>query len=234
MLTLFTVSISRMLEHTEVKAGSVNNYLPKPIASEVTRLLISAATELETGWNVLRLANVPASRRQGRVAEELVALAVLVAMPIHFLQSLPNRFGLKKVIDENPGRPVSELYWPITKKQGRKTIVTNPLLKAKDIYPAFLHICTHNLGLSGKVVQGFREYLEKVQHPASHASVDTWALHFEKFETDRYAGARFKKERGPSYTQASEDLANLSSWMAKILDQVAIALENEVNPKPEV
>lgn len=234
-LTLFTVSTSRILEHTEVKAGTINNHLPKPIALEMTLLLISAASELETAWNVLRLANVPASRRQGRVAEELVALAVLVAVPIHVLQSLPSRFGLKRVIDENPGRAVSELYRPKIKKQGRKTIVTDPPLKAKDIYPAFLRICTQYLGFSDKVVQNFREYREKVQHPASHASVDTWVLHFEGFDAgSSRAGAWFNKERGSSYTQASEDLANLSGWMAKILDQLAIGLENKINPKPEV
>ena len=233
-LTLFAVSTSRILEHTEVKAGTINNHIPMPIASEVTLLLVSAASELETAWNVLRLANVSASRRQGRVAEELVALAVLVAVPIHVLQSLPSGYGLKGVIKKNPGRTVSELYRPIIKKQGRKTIVTDPPLKARDIYPAFLRICTQNLGLSDKVVQNLREYRDRVQHPASHASVDTWVLHFEGFETiGRRAGAWFTKKRGSSYTQASEDLANLSGWMANILDQVAIELE-KTNPKPEV
>lgn len=40
-LTLFTVSTSRILEHAEAKAGTINNHLPKSVASEVTLLLVS-------------------------------------------------------------------------------------------------------------------------------------------------------------------------------------------------
>ena len=53
----------------------------KTLKAEVIAHLGCSASELETGWNLIRLGNVPVSLRQGRVATEFVAGAVLLSMP---------------------------------------------------------------------------------------------------------------------------------------------------------
>lgn len=221
---LFAGSVSRILGHMETMPGCLNWSLDENLRAETCLLLISAATEFETAWNVLRLANIPASRRQGRVASELVALTVLVAIPEDKIRSLPRNLSLVEALRKNPTESLVNLYRPQIRKQGKNVQLIEPAVKGPAFYPTFLRVCRDFLGVPPETVENLREYQQKIQHPSSHASVDVWLDHFEGFTGDK-AGARYMPERAKSYAQAGEDLANLTDNLACILDRTARGLE---------
>src|SRR5437868_2724974 len=78
----FAEGVSRILEHANPKNGAITNcVLDNTLRAHIAIKLLSAAAELETAWDVLRLPNVSAAYRTTRVASEFVGLAVLYAMP---------------------------------------------------------------------------------------------------------------------------------------------------------
>jgi len=68
-LNSFSESLAHLLYQAEPEKDTLVGIMPDSKAqAEVVIQIINAATELEMGWNAIRLSNVPAAQRQGRVA----------------------------------------------------------------------------------------------------------------------------------------------------------------------
>ncbi len=216
----FAELISDFLVHTEPSTQHVYDLLPKPKGALVCMYLISSATEFETAWNVIRLANVQASFRQSRVAGELAAFGVLLAIPRTALETLSKNLDFVQCLKKNPGCDINDLWRPAIKVQGRKTIKKSPRLRGSAIYPAFLAAARDLLGLPQSVVENLREYQKSVQHPAAHSSVEVCYSHYENFENyteQSKAGAFFAPDRTQTYQDAADDLINLVDWMENLM-----------------
>ncbi|ABA88626.1 hypothetical protein Pcar_1379 [Syntrophotalea carbinolica DSM 2380] len=215
--TQFSEAIAKILRHSEVEQNCINQLLPRELGADVCINLFSAAAEFETGINVLRLSNAPASQRQGRVASELIALSILIALPDKLIRRLPPKLQLVKKLSENPGKKVVDLYKTQMTFQGRKPIRIEPQVKGNMIYPAFLSALRNILNAPCEIVENLKLYRETVQHPASHASLEVGLFHFEGFDGGR-SGATFMEERTDTYKNSVKDLTNLAIWHARALD----------------
>jgi len=227
----FAQEVSRILYHTEPTGDGLCSVIEShDTKTEIVIQLINTATELETAWNVTRLGNIPASQRQGRVAHELIAVTVLMALPSSSIKGLPPEVPLARCLQKYPNKTVVDCYKNIVKEKGVVRKV-DPLLKTTDFFTSFLMTLELLLNVSDEIVEAIRTYRKKVQHPASHGSRELFAYHFEAFD-GRAAGAVFSQDRISSYVHAADDVINISCQLADILDLVVNYLrENELaNP----
>lgn len=216
----FAQGLARLLAHVESSSGSLCGAMKdRGTRTDVMMQIINAATELETGWNVIRLANIPASQRQGRVAFELIAVAVLAVLPLPTLKNLPREVHLARCLQDNPDKTVIECYRPTLKDKGN-TQVAEPLLDATKFFSSFLDIAERLLGIPKQSVDEIRAYRKQVQHPASHGTAELSSYHFEAFQHGGAAGTVFDKRRSESYILAADKLGNLAHLLADILDHV--------------
>ena len=216
-LQRFAQRISRILTHIEPSADGLCKVVKdKDTQVEIVIQLINAATELETAWNVIRLGNIPASQRQGRVASELVAVAVLMALPTSTLRSLPRKVPLARCLQDHPDKTVVDCYKPVIENRNEFQ-VAEPLLMATQFFASFLMVAETLLGIPKQTVEAIRDYRKQVQHPASHGTADLFSYHFEAFGGGA-AGAVFDKKRVESYILAADELSNITHLLADILD----------------
>jgi hypothetical protein len=219
-LQQFAQGVSRILAHIEPSAATLNGVVrDKDIQAEIILQLISAATELETGWNTIRLANIPSAQRQGRVASELIATAVLMAIPLARIRGLPRKVPVARYLQEYPDKTVIDLQKPVPKEKDGVRI-TEPLLKATEFFASFLAVAETVLKIPKQKVDEIRAYRQQVQHPASHGSAVVPLYHFEAFRGGP-VGAVFDKERTKSYCFEADQLTNLTHLFADVLDWTA-------------
>lgn len=218
-LLYFAQGLARLLAHMESLSGSLCEVVEsRDIRTDIVIQIINAATELETGWNAIRLANIPASQRQGRVAFELIAVTVLAALPLPTLRNLPREVPLARCLQDNPDKTVIDCYRPTPKDTGN-TPVAEPLLQATQFFSSFLDVAERLLGIPKQLVDEIRSYRKQVQHPASHGTAELSSYHFEAFQGEA-AGAVFDKRRSESYIFAADELGKLAHLLADILDHV--------------
>jgi hypothetical protein len=208
------------LYHIEPKLTGLASILTDTdFGADLTTLLISAATELETAWNVLRLANIPAAQRQGRIATEFIALAVLIFVPREELASLPKKKApISKALQKYPGKSIIQLAEPIQvdPNDPRKG---EPLVRATEVFTSFLFVAEKILGVPSEIVTGIGDYRKYVQHPASHGSREVIWDHFEGFNTrTKSAGAYLTRKRYPSIRFEADQIINLAQFIVDILD----------------
>lgn len=224
-LQRFAQGISRILTHIEPSAdGLCKAVEDKDTQVEIVIQLINAATELETAWNVIRLGNIPASQRQGRVASELVAVAVLMSLPASTLRSLPRKVPLACCLQDHPDKTVIDCYKPVAKDRNGLQVV-EPLLMTTQFFTSFLMVAETLLKIPKQTLEAIRDYRKQVQHPASHGTAELFSYHFEAFRGGA-AGAVFDKKRVESYVLAADELSNITRLLADILDWLTHYIAN--------
>jgi hypothetical protein len=219
-LQRFCRAISRILYHIEPSLEGLNaHFRESRLGADITTLLISSATELETAWNVLRLANTAAARRQGRVACEFVAVAVLLAIPREELAKLPKKQApISYALRQNPSMSVLDLY-EANPANGSSSSRSGLFVPASRFFKSFLYVAEQILKMSSETIQGLGDYRDHVQHPASHGSSDVIWQHFEGFSARRKeAGAFLVGRRHPSIRFEGDQTINLAVLLADILD----------------
>ncbi len=219
-LEYFAHGISRILSHIEPSIENLSKVVEnKEIQTEIVILLINAATELETAWNVIRLCNIPASQRQGRIASELIAMIVVMSLPVPTLKSLPRKIPISRCLQDHPDKTVIDCYKSVSQSKSDKLLVTEPLLKATEFFSSFLMVAETELNIPIHIVEMLRNYRKQVQHPASHGSEELTSYHFEGFQGGA-AGTIFDKKRKNSYILAADEIGNIAHLLADILDIV--------------
>jgi hypothetical protein len=214
----FAVGVSRMLAHAQPSLNGLCSVVP----DEDTRLEIFAqifysATELETAWNCLRLANVPASQRQGRVAMESIAAAIVFSLPVPvLLRGLPRNDCLAKWLRDHPGKTAIDAYAPPAWCEDEPQRM-GPALRTTQIFNSFLNLAEAELEMRAEAVQALKEYRKWVQHPASHGSAELSAYHFQTFVSGS-VGALFDPQRADTYIKGASDLIDIAHLLADILD----------------
>jgi len=219
-LTKFCNAVSRILYHIEPSLDGLNStHGVIGHGADITTLLISAAMELESAWNVLRLANIPSARRQGRVASEFIAIVVLLCIPRNKLVELPKRKApISYALRQNPSKSVFDLYEPIPVDPTDERKL-KPILLATKFFTSFLYVAEYLLKIPSQTIQSFRNYREYVQHPASHGSSDVVWHYFEGFNArTKLAGAYLSKKRYPGIRFEGDQLIALAELLADILD----------------
>jgi len=218
----FAEAVSALLYHIEEKPGKLNSLVPnRDVGAEVCMSIMNAATESETGWNTLRLGNVPAMQRHGRVATELIALAVLHALPIEILREVDGGGPLVRYLRDHPDASVATAVKPIRERIGDQGGVVRTPLKATEVFSSFMKIAEQLDILSGDSLDRFRKYRKTIQHAASHA---TWAIslyHFEGFfkgSGGSRAGAMFSPERQATYREAGEEIVGVTRFNIELLE----------------
>jgi hypothetical protein len=218
-LTRFSKNISRILFHIEPKLDGLASYIDdRSIGAEITKHLISCTTELETAWNNLRLANIPAAQRQGRVASEFVSNVILLCIPKSVLISLPRKIPISKALTDHPELEVKDLFVPrpFDPTDLRKV---KPILKATQLFSSFLHVGESVVKIPEETIEGIKNYRTYVQHPASHGSSEVIQFHFDAFNTrTKRAGAFVTPKRHASFRFEGDQLVALSALIADILD----------------
>jgi hypothetical protein len=214
----FAVGVSRILAHSQPSL----NGLCSVVANEDARLeifvqIFNSATELQTAWNCLRLANVPASQRQGRVAMESISVAIIFCLPVSvLLEGLPTKDHLAKWLRSHPHKTAIDAYKPQPKSEDEPQ-ETGPAVLATQFFKSFLAVAEVELQMPAETVQGMREYRKWVQHPASHGSAELSVYHFETLVSGA-AGALCDPERADTYVEAADDLTQIAHLLAEILD----------------
>lgn len=216
----FAVEVSRILAHAEPSQNGLCSVVANEGAQfEVFVQVFNSATELQTAWNCLRLANVPASQRQGRVALESIGVAIVFSLPTSsLLRGLPPEDRLAKWLRAHPDKTPIDGYEPVAKSEGEAQRV-GPAVKATQFFNSFLKMAEGELQMPADAVQSIREYRKRVQHPASHAAPELYRYHFETLVSGA-AGAVFDPKRADTYVQAANDLTKIAHLLTGILDWV--------------
>lgn len=214
----FCVALSGLYRHAEAEEGALAS-VPrwKAGGAEVCMNIMCAATEFETGWNALRLANPPAALRQTRVGCEFVGIAGLYGFTVEDLLRLNPKLKLVKFLQEDIDRDLRSLLNP---KVDRSSGAVQPArLPALEAYKSFLAIAQELLGLR-EDVQQFREYQRWHHHSAAHGDPMLAAYHFEGFEPGKRVGAYYSPERIPSYREGAERLTQAVQFMVVLLNKI--------------
>jgi len=217
-LLQFADGAARILAHGEPSGDGLCAVLAdKGVRLEAFIQLFNAAVELETAWNAVRLCNVPASQRQGRVACESIAVAVLFSLPSSTLRDLPLGDPLADWLRAHPDKTAVDAYEPrlVSADEPQRM---QPAVNATHFFSSFVKVAELVLQLPPDVLQGIRQYRERVQHPASHASAELFTYHFETLASGA-AGAVFDPKRSATYVQAADDLSQIAHLLADILDR---------------
>jgi hypothetical protein len=214
----FAVGVSRILSHTQPSGSGLCSVVSnKDARLEVFKQVFNSATELQTAWNCLRLANVPASQRQGRVAMELIGIAIVFSVPVSILlEGLSTKDPLAKWLGAHPGKTAIDAYKPPARREDEPDH-TGPAVLATQFFNSFLDVAEVELQIPADAVRGIRDYRRAVQHPASHGSAELSAYHFETLVSGA-AGALFDPERADTYVEAADDLTQIAHLLADILD----------------
>jgi len=219
----FADAVVNLLRHNETSVPGVCKSLSSTkVGAEVCRYIICAATEFETAWNTLRLANIPAMHRNGRVASEMVAMAVLNALPKQEIHSLVGK--LPELLRNNPALNVVDVFSPRTVQKTGRIEVQKPPLEARECYKPFISALKNILEIAPDVVNNFIEYRKMVHHAASHATHEVFSCHFEGF-TGKRAGAYYDPSRDKSYQLAADDLIDVIKFHVYVLDALAEHLD---------
>lgn len=223
----FADAIANLLRHNETSVPGVCKSLSSmKVKAEVCSYIISAATEFETAWNTLRLANIPAMHRNARVASELVAMAVLNALPIKEIRSLDDNLKLPKLLRKNQTLNVPDVFKPrVIEKTGGKE-VEEPILQANECYASFIAALKNILQINPDIVKNLKEYRKTVHHSASHATHEVFSYHFEGFTGER-AGAYYDPAREKSYLSAADDLIDVVKFHVYVLDTLSEHLSKQ-------
>jgi hypothetical protein len=227
----FADAISGLLAHGNPDLAGLSEVLlakAPDLNAHVFTLLSSASCELETGWNALRLGNIPAAYRQGRVASEFVGMAVLASVPRAWLEQLPpGETPLPSLLKNHPTKSVIELWTPEKRIENGQEVFAPALFQAMSVLRPFLKILAHNLGVPAAAVDNIRGYLKEVQHPSSHGSAETRA-HQLLGASGGVVGINYVTERDPLYRQAADDLIHMTQNFAEILAKLHLALKGSV------
>jgi hypothetical protein len=185
--------------------------------------VMNAATELETGWNLLRLANLPASQRQCRVAAEFVAAACLSAIPAPVLRAQPASVPVAALLNKYPNATLEELMVPKIIGEGLDAEIKPATLKAQDALESLFHLLSTPLGFPEERIQQFRKYRKQVLHSAAHGSAELTAYHFESFALSKppRMGAYYSPDRDSSYAAQAAQLSGFTDLLADVLSRVA-------------
>lgn len=214
------LGISRILKHCETDRGDLCEFLKADgeLGALTTICLFNAATELQTGFNVLRLGNIPAVYRQYRVSLEFIATACIMVLPIDKLKRLSPKLKLVQKLTDHPNKRVCDLVAPSFKEQGKIVQRKDPILKGDMFLDAFYSVCQDILEISESTVNNMRMNVLSVYHPASHGSLDSIAFHFEAVEVNLKAGAMYSEERASTYKRIASDWSIMVTLLADILD----------------
>lgn len=214
----FARGVARILAHGEPsRDGLCAALVDRGARLEVFIQLFNAAVELETAWNAVRLCNVPASQRQGRVACESIAVGILFSLPTSTIRSLPREVPLAKWLQDHRDKTAVDAYKPLPPTAGQPQS-TQPPVNATQFFSSFVKVAEVVLCLPPAVVQSIRQYRKRVQHPASHASAELYTFHFETLASGA-AGALFDPKRSDTYVHAADDLTQIAHLLADILDR---------------
>jgi len=219
----FSKAVSRILYHIEPSLEGLNSYRETDdYGAQRTTLIISAATELETAWNLIRLANMPSAQRNGRVASELIAIVVLSCVPRNELEKLPKKQApISNALRQHPNKSVFDIFEPIPidPADQRKS---KPILLSTDFFKSFLHTAEVILEVPSGTLHSFKDYRIYVQHPASHGSSEVVQHYFEGLNArTKKAGAYLPKRRYRSLRFEADQLIALVEFLADILDWTA-------------
>jgi hypothetical protein len=220
-LEQFAWGVSRILVHADPSSedGLCSVIGSKDTQLEVCIQLFNAGTELQTGWNSIRLANIPASQRQGRVACESVAVAAIFSLPTSsLLGSLPKKDPLAKCLRSHPDKTAIDCYKPAPTGDDDPRCM-QPVVRATQFFNSFLSVAELELEIRKEVIDSVKLYRKVVQHPASHGSAELGSYHFETI-IGGAAGAVFDRKRADSYLQAAHGLTAITHLLADILDRV--------------
>ena len=215
-LLRFAESVSQLLLNAQSDAFGLTLLESGESRSLVVANMVHAATEFETAWNAIRLCNIPASQRHGRVATEFCARATVLAVPLDLIKSLPLKAPLAKALQATPAKTVLDL---IEMRVGESPEdVHEPELRATDVFFSF-RMLLEETGFRQNRLQALLDYRREVQHPASHGSSHALAYHFEEW-TGGSAGAVFRTEREDSYKSAADQVIALADLMTEALAHV--------------
>jgi hypothetical protein len=217
-LLRFAVGVSKILAHAQPSLNGLCGVVCNDDAKvDVFAQIFNSATELQTAWNCLRLANVPASQRQGRVATESIATAVVFSLPVRdLLRGLPRNDHLAKWLRDHPEKTAIDAYTPPAWSEDNPQAV-GPAMKTTQFFNSFLKLAEAELEMPAEAVEDLRVYRKWVQHPASHGSAELSAYHFQTFVSGS-VGALFDPQRADTYIQAATDLIGIANLLADILD----------------
>lgn len=211
-LLAFAETISDLLVHTEsAGAGLARLGAADGTDAIVCAYVIIAATEFEAAWNMLRLANVPGAFRQSRVGAEAVAGATMLALPMSYLDHLPEGNPVTRALQEHPDTTLERLMAPsLVEADGITEYVPAPL-RATQVYRAFTMLLKVVAGIDTAQRESLQQFREDVQHPASHGSRDLMAYHFQGFGQDQTlrAGAYIDETRYGTYRLAADSIIEL-------------------------
>jgi hypothetical protein len=217
-LLRFAVGVSRILAHAQPSLDGLCSVVHDEDARlEVFAQIFNSATELETAWNCLRLANVPASQRQGRVAMESIGTAIVFSLPVPvLLKELPRNDFLAKWLRNHPEKTAIDAYTPPAWDDDEPQRM-GPAVRTTQIFNSFLTLAEAALEMPAEAVEGLKEYRRWVQHPASHGSAELSAYHFQTFASGS-VGALFDPQRADTYIKGASDLIDIAYLIADILD----------------
>jgi hypothetical protein len=214
----FAIGVSRILAHMEPSKAGLCNVVANDARFQVFVQIFNAATELQTAWNTIRLANIPASQRHGRVAFESIGVAVVFALPTSTIANLPQQTPLGQWLQAHPESTAIDAYKPVPRSEDEPER-REPPVKATQFFNSFLKLAELELKMPADSLRSMKEYRMSVQHPASHATAELYSFHFETLTTGA-AGAVFDPKRSDSYVQAADDLIDIAHLLADILDWV--------------
>jgi hypothetical protein len=219
-LAKFSKAVSRILYHIEPSQNGLNSRIQDTgHEAKITILLISAATELETAWNVLRLPNIPAVRRQGRVACEFISVVVLSCIPRDVLAALPKKQApISKALNEFPNLYFFDLYDHLL-EDPNASLGFRHILATSKFYESFLYVAEHILDIPAQTIQSIRDYRQYVQHPASHGTFSVTGHHFRGFSPHNLrAGSFLSQNQYFDIRSEGNQLIALAELLADILD----------------
>jgi len=220
----FAEAVAGIVRHIETHADCLNGCVRDTGAGlEVCLNLISAVTEFEAGWNLLRLANIPGTQRQGRVGSEFVGVAILHALPLASLRDLRTKNPLTKELKEDQDATVASLLNPRSSVEDGLAQPEPPKIRAGNAFDASLVAVEELKILAEEDVEQLRSYRRNVQHAASHASCVVTSYHFEAFDGKR-GGAFYDPNRNPSYLAAADELTRLCEFWKWVLSHVTDSL----------
>ncbi len=219
----FGYALARLLAHADPHVSRLIQATSSYQQPKVVMAVFNAATEMETAWNVLRLANIPASQRQCRVSAEFVAAACLYAIPLRVLRDQPASVPVASLLKKHPNEPLEELMQAHLHGEGPEASVEPARLKAHAALESLLQLLATPIGFPEERIQQFRKYRNQVLHSAAHGSAELTAFHFENFELTAppRTGAYFSPDRVPSYIEQAAQLTDFTNLLTDVLCRVA-------------
>lgn len=219
-LLRFCEAVSRLTVHQEPRgAGLTSIAAADGTGAMVCLYVLNAVAELDTAWHLVRLGNVPASQRQGRVAAEALAAAGLLACPRQFLLGMPSDIGAVGLLKNRSDSTIESLLKTALDGERDDATYVPPALSATQTYASFIRLLGHLDAAPAQDLAMLQQYRTEVQHPASHGTFDLTLYHFEGIREQEAprSGAFFDVNRAGTYIKAAEDLIGLTDTFTSIL-----------------